>query len=63
MKFDRQVIDTIIFVFIAFYGNINVQELLNLMITMIIFKWIIAILDTPFMLLITKISSEGDKGI
>lgn len=61
--FISQVIDTIIFVFIAFYGNINVQELLNLMITMIIFKWIIALLDTPFMLLIMKISSEGDKGI
>jgi hypothetical protein len=53
-----QVIDTFIFVIISFYKTMNTSNLINLIITMIIFKWIIAILDTPFMLLVNKIKNK-----
>ena len=56
-----QVLDTTIFVLIAFVGTMKLNDIISLMITMIIFKWIIAILDTPFMLITTKI--KNNKGL
>lgn len=53
-----QVLDTTIFVLIAFVGTMKLNEIISLMITMIIFKWIIAILDTPFMMITTKIKNN-----
>lgn len=53
-----QVIDTIIFVFIAFYGSMPFDDILDIMLTMILFKWVIALLDTPFMLLVVKIKNK-----
>lgn len=53
-----QVVDTIIFVTIAFYGTMQTKEILILMATMIGFKWIIAILDTPFMLIAAKMKNN-----
>ena len=53
-----QTIDTLIFVLISFIGVVSVPNILELILTMIIFKFIIAILDTPFMLLITKINCK-----
>ena len=38
----------------------KLNEIISLMITMIIFKWIIAILDTPFMIITTKIKNNID---
>lgn len=55
-----QVLDTIIFVTIAFIGLMSAKELFDLFITMILFKWIIALLDTPFMILVTKIKSNNE---
>ncbi len=52
-----QVLDTTIFALIAFVGTMKLNEIISLMITMIIFKWIIAIIDTPFMLITTKIKN------
>lgn len=55
-----QVLDTTIFVLIAFVGTMKLNEIISLMITMIIFKWIIAILDTPFMIITTKIKNNKE---
>lgn len=56
-----QVVDTIIFVTIAFYGTMQLKEILTFMATMICFKWIIAILDTPFMLIAYKIKNNDKE--
>lgn len=53
-----QIADTFIFVLISFYREISMYELLSLMITMIVFKVIIAIFDTPFMLYACKVKKE-----
>lgn len=55
-----QILDTIIFVLIAFIGTTELNDIISLMITMIVLKWIIAILDTPFMLLATKIKNAKE---
>lgn len=54
-----QVVDTIIFVTIAFYGTMKTKEIVILMATMICFKWIIAVLDTPFMLIAAKMKNNN----
>lgn len=56
--FISQIVDTLIFVTIAFWGTMDCSSIISLMITMILFKWIIAILDTPFMILVTKIKNN-----
>lgn len=56
--FISQIIDTIIFVSVAFIGVMEFKEIVDLMITMVIFKWLIAILDTPFIMLVPKIKNK-----
>lgn len=56
--FISQIVDTIIFTSIAFIGTMDFTDIINLMITMIIFKWIIAIFDTPFIMIINKIKNK-----
>ena len=58
--FISQVIDTLLFVVISFSGIMSIKEIGQLILTMLSFKWIIAILDTPFMLLSTKIKSNKE---
>lgn len=53
--FINQVIDTIIFCIISFAFNLSTKDVFSLAISMIIFKWIIAILDTPFMYIASMI--------
>ena len=53
-----QVIDTIIFILIVYLGILSFNDIIEMMIFMYIFKFIIAILDTPFMYLSTKIKSK-----
>lgn len=53
-----QSIDTLVFTTISFLGVISFNELLELMTTMLIVKYIIAFLDTPFMIMVTKIKSR-----
>ena len=55
-----QILDTLIFVTIAFVGIMNYTEIIDLIITMILFKWVIAVLDTPFMILVTKIKDNQE---
>lgn len=55
--FISQIIDTIIFSSIAFYNTMSNIDLIKLMITMMLFKILIAVLDTPFMILITKMKN------
>ena len=46
-----QLIDTILFITIAFYGLVSINELLNMIFSLWLFKIIIALLDTPFVYL------------
>ena len=55
-----QILDTLIFVTIAFVGIMNYTEIIDLIITMILVKWVIALLDTPFMILVTKIKDNQE---
>ncbi len=55
-----QTIDTIIFTTISFLGTLSFHDIIDLMFTMLIFKYLIALLDTPFMILITKIKTNKE---
>lgn len=55
--FISQIVDTFVFVIVSFLGIMNQTEIIQLILTMLIFKWIIALLDTPFMILATKIKN------
>lgn len=56
-----QLIDTILFVIITYIGVVNVSTLFSILISMYIFKFVIAIIDTPFLYIAKKINikSEG----
>jgi hypothetical protein len=43
-----QLLDTVLFVVAAFWGSMSLLNLLNLIITLYVVKWFIAICDTPF---------------
>ena len=58
--FISQAIDTLIFVSISFFGVLSFKEIIDLMITMLILKWIIAILDTPFMIIVSIINNNKE---
>lgn len=53
-----QLVDTILFTMISFLGVLSFFELVELMLTMLLFKWIIAIIDTPFMMLASKMKVD-----
>jgi len=53
-----QTIDTLLFVFISFTGIMDLKNMFQLIITMLLFKWVIALLDTPFMILTAKINNN-----
>lgn len=55
--FISQTIDTLIFVSLSFIGVMNFSNIVEMIITMILFKWVIALLDTPFMLLTSRIKN------
>ncbi|MGH0052970.1 MAG: queuosine precursor transporter, partial [Sphaerochaetaceae bacterium] len=46
-----QLIDTLVFTFIAFWGVYPAEVLTGIVISTYVLKWIVAILDTPFMYL------------
>ncbi|MBO0993460.1 queuosine precursor transporter [Bacillus sp. SD088] len=50
-----QLVDTIIFVTIAFFGTMPFLALLGLIATQYVFKFLVAILDTPFVYLGVKV--------
>ena len=57
-----QLIDTVIFTFIAFWGVYPKKVFLSILITTYLFKAIVALLDTPFMYWARKIKPLNEKG-
>lgn len=55
-----QIIDTIIFALIAYIGIMEINTIVEIMVSMYIFKLIVALLDTPFMYLAAKIKKVND---
>lgn len=55
--FISQIVDTFVFVIVSFLGIMNQTQIIQLILTMLIFKWIISLLDTPFMILATRIKN------
>jgi hypothetical protein len=53
-----QFIDSAIFTFIAFYGVFPTQVFLEILLTTYVLKLIVAVLDTPFIYIATKIKKE-----
>ena len=58
--FMSQTVDTFIFTTLAFIGTMPISEMLEIMVTMLIFKYIIAILDTPFMYIVKNIKKVNE---
>ncbi len=54
-----QLVDTVIFITISFYGTMPVEVLLSLVIGQYVVKWIIAVLDTPFLYLVRFIYTKS----
>ena len=54
-----QLLDTVIFITISFYGTMPVEVLLSLVIGQYVVKWIIAVLDTPFLYLVKYIYTKS----
>jgi hypothetical protein len=46
-----QLIDTLVFTFIAFWGVYPTEVLTGIVISTYLLKWVVAVLDTPFMYL------------
>ncbi len=57
-----QLIDTVIFTFIAFWGVYPTPVFFSILITTYLFKAVVALLDTPFMYWARKISPRNEKG-
>lgn len=55
-----QLIDTIIFVFITYYGTVNLSVIWQLMISMYVFKLVISLCDTPFIYLANSIKKVNN---
>jgi uncharacterized integral membrane protein (TIGR00697 family) len=53
-----QLVDTFIFITIAFYGTTSLEILLSLIVGQYIVKWIIAVFDTPFLYLVKFIYNK-----
>ena len=55
-----QIIDTIIFCTITYYGLVDVQVIFQIMISMYVFKFIIALCDTPYIYIASKIKKVNE---
>lgn len=53
-----QLFDTIIFCTVTYFGTISFPVLFSIMISMYIFKFVISLLDTPFLYIAKKIKSK-----
>ena len=49
-----QIIDTIIFCTITYYGLVDIQVIFQIMISMYVFKFVIALCDTPYIYIANK---------
>lgn len=50
-----QLVDTSLFITIAFYGMMPTSVLLGMIVTQYIFKWLVAVADTPVVYLLVKL--------
>ncbi|WP_422121958.1 queuosine precursor transporter [Planococcus sp. X10-3] len=50
-----QLVDTTLFIFIAFYGVMPLSALLGMVLTQYLFKWVVATADTPLVYLLVKL--------
>lgn len=57
-----QVFDTVLFVTISYIGTVPFSTIIQLMMSMYVFKFFIAIFDTPFMYLSKKVKPLEDGG-
>lgn len=55
-----QIIDTIIFCMITYYGLVDIHVIFQIMISMYIFKFIIALCDTPYIYIASKIKKVNE---
>lgn len=55
-----QVIDSVIFVFLAFYGYMPLSAILGIIVGQIVIKLIIATMDTPFLYFIRWITKDSE---
>lgn len=58
-----QLIDSIVFTFIAFWGVFEMPVFWDILITTYILKWIVAALDTPFIYWAKKMHGKMDQGL
>ena len=56
-----QIVDTVIFTLITYAGTINLNAIIEIMISMYIFKFFVALLDTPFMYVASKIKKVHEE--
>lgn len=56
-----QIVDTVIFTLITYAGTMNLNAIIEIMISMYIFKFFVALLDTPFMYLASKIKKVHEE--
>lgn len=57
--FVSQLIDTLVFTFIAFWGVYSMEVVAQIIISTFVLKWAVAIFDTPFIYLARKWHEEG----
>lgn len=55
-----QIIDTIIFCIITYYGLIEIKSIFQIIVSMYIFKFIIALCDTPFIYIANKLKKINE---
>jgi queuosine precursor transporter len=53
-----QLIDTTVFIFVAFYGTMPISALIGLVLTQYAFKFTVALLDTPLVYLFVKLCKK-----
>lgn len=55
-----QIIDTIIFCMITYYGLVDIHVIFQIMLSMYVFKFIIALCDTPYIYIASKIKKINE---
>lgn len=55
-----QLLDTIVFTFGAFLFTIPITEIIEIIFTMLVVKWLIAVVDIPFMYLAVNIKKVSE---
>jgi len=56
-----QIVDTIIFTLITYLGTMNINTIIEIIFSIYIFKFFVALLDTPFMYIASKIKKVHDE--